>query len=133
MGKVYKFFESELQHSGANAKPKFMYIDVLPEQEGELIYNGEEQYPAWKNLDPLKLLIEGEKSAIDAGKHYITVTPMGNFAWPDNTQTPKQIEYIIDRAVIEKVPTQKGTLTFNNAQQTPEWKPPYALASAFQI
>ena len=33
MGKVYKFAETELQHSGAS--PRFMYIDVLPEQEGE--------------------------------------------------------------------------------------------------
>ena len=121
MGKVYKFFESELQHSGANAKPKFMYIDVLPEQEGELTYNGEEQFPAWKNLDPLKLLVEGEKSAIEAGKHYITVTPMGNFAWPDNTQTPKEIEYTIKRKKLSALPSQKNVLTYNNNQQTPTW------------
>ena len=67
-------------------------IEILPEQEGTLTYTGEEQYPTWQNLDPLKLLVEGEKSAVNAGKHYITVTPMGNFAWIDDTQTPKTIE-----------------------------------------
>ena len=121
MGRKFKFAKTELQYSGQNAKPKYMVIEFLPEQVGTLTYTGEELFPTWKNLDPLKVQIEGEVSATNAGKHYITVTPTGIFAWPDMTQTPKQIEYIIDRAVIDKVPTQKGTLTFNNTQQSPEW------------
>ncbi len=121
MGRKFKFAKTELQYSGQNAKPKYMVIEFLPEQVGTLTYTGEELFPTWKNLDPLKLTIEGEISATNAGKHYITVTPTGIFAWPDMTQTPKQIEYVIDRAVIDAVPTQKGTLTFNNTQQSPQW------------
>lgn len=122
MGRKFKFAKTELQYSGATAKPKYMYVEVLPEQEGELIYNGEEQFPTWKNLDPLKLLIEGEKSAVNAGEHFITVTPMGNFAWPDNTQTPRQIPYLIQRKKISAVPSQNGTLIYNGTPLTPSWK-----------
>jgi len=121
MGRLFKFAKTELQYSGGTAKPKYMYIEVLPEQEGTLTYNGAEQFPTWKNLDPLKLLIEGEKSAVNAGTHYITVTPMGNFAWPDDTQTPKQIPYTINRKPVLIIPTQKNTLTYNKQAQSPTW------------
>lgn len=121
MGKVFKFAESELQHSGTSTKPKYMFIEVLPEQDGTLTYNGEDQYPTWKNLDPLKLIVEGEKSAINAGIHYITVTPFGNFGWPDNSQTPRQIPYEIKRKPIDVQPSLQSSLTFNGLEQTPTW------------
>lgn len=121
MGRIFSFPKTEFQYSGGTAKKKYMYIEVLPEQEGTLTYNGEEQFPTWKNLDPLKLLIEGEKFAVDAGEHFITVTPMGNFAWPDDTQSPKQIPYTIKRKPILVIPTLKNPITYNGEPQTPEW------------
>ncbi len=121
MGRTYKFAKTELQYSGTVIRSKFMYIDILPEQEGELVYDGTEQFPTWKNLDPFKLLIEGERSATEAGIHYITVTPQGNFAWPNNLQTSIRIPYTIKRKKVSVIPSQKNSLTFNNSAQTPEW------------
>jgi len=121
MGRKFKYAKTENQYSGQSAKPKYMIIEFLPEQEGELIYNGEEQFPTWRNLDPLKVLITGERSAVTAGEHSIFVTPTGNFAWSDNTQRTVEVKYIIKRKAITVIPSQKGSLTYNRSAQTPAW------------
>ena len=59
MGRIFKFAETEIQFSGVTAKKKFDVIELLPECIADLTYNGEVQYPTWRNLDPLKMLVTG--------------------------------------------------------------------------
>ena len=121
MGKIFKFPKTNSQIRGTTTKKNYMYIETLPTQSGTLTYNGQEQRPTWLNLDPLKVIIGGTTSAVNADKYYMTVTPTGNFAWTDNTQDTKQIEWVIKRKAVAAVPAQKNTLTYNGQVQSPTW------------
>ena len=123
MGRIFKFAETEIQHSGVTSKKKFDVIELLPEQEGTLTYNGEEQFPTWTNWLGLefKCLISGEKSATEAGIHYITLTPTGNFGWENGTQNPIQIPWEIKRKKVSALPSLKSSLIYNDSPQTPLW------------
>lgn len=44
MGRKFKIAKTENQYSGQSARPRYMIIEFLPEQEGELVYSGEELF-----------------------------------------------------------------------------------------
>lgn len=78
-------------------------ISVYPYQDGELIYNGETQYPTWVNYDPSNLEISNETSGVNAGTYTATFTPKEGYCWPDGSTGPKDFPWTIGKATIGKL------------------------------
>ena len=94
-------------------------IYKVPEQVGILTFNNNIQIPAWDDFDPTKILMTGEVSGINADTYNVQFIPIGNCTWADDTRTPKPQTWKINRAVIYKIPSQSGSLTFNGNPQSP--------------
>ena len=66
------------------------------------------------------MTIGGDRVGTDAGKYTATFPPKSNYQWWDGTTEAKEVQWTIT-SVIVPIPTQKGSLTYNGAAQTPEW------------
>ncbi len=92
----------------------------IPEQSGTLTYNGSAQSPVWSGYDAAKLTLGGTTSGTNAGSYNATFTPGANYQWNDGTTVAKTVAWSIGRASVG-VPSQKGSLTYNGAEQSPVW------------
>ncbi|WP_300416151.1 DUF6273 domain-containing protein [uncultured Oscillibacter sp.] len=92
----------------------------IPEQSGTLTYNGSAQSPVWSGYDAAKLTMGGTTSGTNAGSYNATFTPGANYQWNDGTTAAKTVAWSIGRASVG-VPSQKGSLTYNGAEQSPVW------------
>ena len=95
-------------------------IYKVPEQIEIPTYDGKIKTPTWDDYDPTKLLMIDEVSGINADTYTVHFIPIGNCTWSDDTRSPRPQSWKINRAVIYKVPSQKGSLTFNGYLQSPE-------------
>ena len=95
-------------------------IASLPTQSNVLAANGTPQTPIWDGYDVEKMTIGGDRVGTDAGNYTATFTPKSNYQWWDGTTEAKEVQWTIT-SVIVPIPTQKGSLTYNGAAQTPEW------------
>lgn len=86
----------------------------------DVVYNGNPQSPSWSYYDEDRVTGEGTMSATNAGTYAVTFTPTKNYSWTDGSTGPYTEQWYILRQVVD-VPTQSGTLTFNNANQSPSW------------
>ena len=94
-------------------------IYKVPEQVGTLTFNKTIQTPVWDDYDPTKLLMIGEISGINADIYTVQFIPIGNCTWSDDTRTPRSQTWKINRAVINNLPSQSGSLTYNGKVQSP--------------
>lgn len=94
-------------------------VGFVPFQSGTLEYTGSAQSPEWRQQEG-ETTVSGTTSATDAGTYYATFTPASNYMWSDSTTEPREIPWYIQKAVVA-VPTQSGTLTYNNTDQLPSW------------
>ena len=92
----------------------------IPAQSGSLTYNGSAQSPVWSGYDAAKLTMGGTTSGTNAGSYNATFTPGANYQWNDGTTAAKTGAWSIGRASVG-VPSQKGSLTYNGAEQSPVW------------
>ena len=92
----------------------------IPAQSGSLTYNGADQSPVWNDYDAAKLTMGGTTSGTNAGSYNATFTPGANYQWNDGTTAAKTVAWSIGRASVG-VPSQKGSLTYNGAEQSPVW------------
>lgn len=97
---------------------------VVPSQDGELIYNGEEQSPKWNDYSSNKLDISGDTSGVKAGVYTSVFTPNSNHYWEDGTSTPIEVKWKIKRLQLFP-PNQSGTLVYNESMQSPKWDDNY--------
>lgn len=95
-------------------------IDVVPSQNGELVYNGAAQTVVLNNYSPDIMTLGGTTSATNAGDYEATVTPKDEYQWSDGTKTAKKIKWSIKKATVA-VPIQSGGLTYNGESQSPYW------------
>lgn len=95
-------------------------IAALPTQSNVLAANGTPQTPTWDGYDVTQLTIGGDRFGTDAGNYTATFTPTGNYKWWDGSIEAKEVIWTIT-SVIVPIPTQKGSLTYTGAPQTPEW------------
>lgn len=94
-------------------------VVALPTQSGTLTYTGAAQSPTWSGYSSQELTIGGTTSGTNAGTYYATFTPNDGYVWSDGTQTEKQAAWVIGKALINVLPTQSGTLTYNGTVQQP--------------
>ncbi len=98
---------------------------VVPSQSlteaNSLTYTGSIQSPVWDNYDSSQITMAGETSGVNAGSYDVTVTPNYGYCWTDTTTETKTISWLIDRARIQKIPSQKDTLTYNGSVLMPTW------------
>ena len=97
---------------------------TVPEQDGTLTYDGTEQTPTLdSNYDSTLMALSGTTEGTNAGTYTMTValTDNTNYKWADGTITNKTITWTIGRSVISAVPSQDGSLTYNNTTQTVNW------------
>lgn len=95
-------------------------IPALPTQNGALAADGTPKSPSWDGYDVSQLTIGGDRFGTEAGDYTATFTPKDNYKWWDGTIETKNATWTIT-SVIVPIPTQKGSLTYTGAVQTPEW------------
>lgn len=96
-------------------------IVPIPEQSGVLTYNGQEQTPVWANCNMERCTVSGEVAATEAGTHTVTFSLNSpNDLWSDMTNAPKEIQWVINTAVVQ-LPTTSSALTYTGTAQVPIW------------
>lgn len=95
-------------------------IPSLPVQNNVLAADGSPKSPQWDNYDVSQLTIGGDRFGTAAGDYTATFTPTANYQWWDGSTGAKEVVWTIT-SVIVPIPTQKGSLTYTGAPQTPEW------------
>ncbi len=95
-------------------------VAALPVQNNVLAADVTPKSPSFDHYDVAKLTIGGDRFGTDAGNYTATFTPTSNYKWWDGTTAAKNVTWTIT-SVIVPIPTQKGTLTYNGAAQTPQW------------
>lgn len=96
-------------------------VVAVPSQSGTLIYNGKNQSPTWKNYDSSKITIGGTTQALAAGTYTTTFTPKENYCWSNNNTATRSVKWVIYKEALT-VPSQSGTLTYNETNQSPTWE-----------
>lgn len=105
-------------------------ISVIPSQSGTLTYNKTKQKPSCNNLalEMMDITYGADKTSAedfqgetDAGIYKAYVKPKEDYTWGDKSKDEKEITWTIQRATIAAVPSQSGTLTYNESQQSPTW------------
>ena len=87
-------------------------------------YTGSEQTYLPANWESIKAYVEIKgNTRTNAGSQTVTVSLKDaiNNTWSDDTTQAKTFTFTIGRAKTAVLPTQKGTLTYNNTVQSPEW------------
>ncbi|NBH80998.1 hypothetical protein D3Z52_23305, partial [Clostridiaceae bacterium] len=95
-------------------------IASLPVQSNNLVADGTSKSPIWEGYEAGQLTIGGDTSATEPGNHTATFTPTANYQWWDGTTETKSVTWTII-SIIVPIPTQKDSLTYNGAVQTPQW------------
>lgn len=108
---------------GSGGGSSIRFPVTIPSQSGTITYNGSVQSPSWNNFDTALMDIGGDTSGTDAGDYTATFTIKDpkKYAWEDGSRGSKNIKWNIGRAVITAVPSQSGTLTYNEEEQSPVW------------
>lgn len=95
-------------------------IPALPKQVNAPAADGTPKTPSWDGYDPTKMTIGGDRTGTEPGDYTATFTPASNYKWWDGSIGAKNAVWTIV-SVLVPIPTQKGTLTYNGANQTPSW------------
>lgn len=95
-------------------------IQSLPVQSSILTYNGQKQEPEWSGYNPEVMEIEGYEARTEAGSYEVTFTPKEDYRWWDGETGGKTAYWTIARQPVS-TPSQSNTLTYNGAEQQPEW------------
>ena len=95
-------------------------IAALPAQSNVLAADGTPKSPTWDGYIVGQLTIGGDRFGTDAGDYTAEFTPTDNYQWWDGTTGMKTATWTIT-SVIVPIPTQKGSLTYTGAAQTPQW------------
>lgn len=94
----------------------------IPRQNGTLTYNGSSQSPVWLNYDKNILDINGSTSGTDADVYFATFTIKDNdkYVWEDGTSESKYIKWVISKAIVTQIPTNKTVYYTGNYIQVHE-------------
>lgn len=95
-------------------------IASLPVQSNNLVADGTSKSPIWEGYEAGQLTIGGDTSATEPGDYTATFTPTANYQWWDGTTETKSVTWTII-SIIVPIPTQKDSLIYTGAVQTPEW------------
>lgn len=95
-------------------------IAALPTQSNVLAADGTPKSPTWDGYVVGQLTIGGDRFGTNAGDYTAEFTPTDNYKWWDGTTETKNAVWTIT-SVIVPIPTQKGSLTYTGAAQTPQW------------
>ena len=95
-------------------------IPALPTQNNALAADGTPKSPTWDGYVVGQLTISGDRFGTEAGDYTAEFTPTDNYQWWDGTTDMKTATWTIS-SVIVPIPTQKGSLTYTGAAQTPQW------------
>ena len=95
-------------------------IASLPVQSNNLVADGTSKSPIWEGYEAGQLTIGGDTSATEPGDYTATFTPTANYQWWDGTTETKSVTWTII-SIIVPIPTQKDSLIYTGAVQTPQW------------
>lgn len=95
-------------------------ITTAPSVTGKLTYTGAEQAPAWQNFNQ-EQLTKTETAQTDAGNYSTAFAPTRNYQWPGGDTSARTVQWSIERATVESVPEQDGSLTYTGSAQSPAW------------
>lgn len=101
-------------------KPDFNEL-IIPSQVNDLIYDGETKSPEWDSYTSKKMDISGSVLETNAGNYKVTFTPKKGYIWADGSNDSKTVQWIINRATIESIPSQNNSLTYTGSTLYPTW------------
>lgn len=99
------------------------------------VYNGQVQTPLSDELlNSEKYVISGDPTAREAGTYTFTVTPNDGYAWDDETRTPKEFTWSIQRinpafGYIKEIGNEV-VVVFTNHTAVSSWTVPYNIYNA---
>lgn len=96
-------------------------IATLPYQNGMCYYTGSVQAPSWNSYNSNALTIGGQTQGTNVNVYTATFTPKVNYQWWDGSTSAKTVSWSIERASISVLPSQNGTLTYNQNTLSPTW------------
>lgn len=96
-------------------------IEKIPSQSNTLTYNSDLQQPTWADYNLDELSIGGALNGVNAGSYEVEFTPKYGYCWDDTTTTARTVSWLINRAKIETIPSQKEVPTYNSSVIIPEW------------
>lgn len=96
-------------------------IATLPYQNGICYYTGSAQAPSWNSYNSNALTIGGQTQGTNVNVYTATFTPKVNYQWWDGSTSAKTVSWSIERASISVLPSQNGTLTYNQNLLQPTW------------
>lgn len=98
----YNYLNKAVNDAQKGVNKIYAHIDSLvfrvPDQSGNLTYNGGILSPQWNGYDPEKLEIGGQTSGIDAGVYTVTFTPKSGYRWSDGGADARSAQWSISKA-----------------------------------
>ena len=92
---------------------------TVPSQSGTLTYDGTVQSPTWANYDSTQITISGDVDGTNAGTYTATFTPKTGYKWSDDTDTAKNVDWVIGKAVLTPPAVTDTSKTYNTSVQSP--------------
>lgn len=93
----------------------------VPTQKDMPSYDGSAKSPVWNGYDSVKMTLDGETSGVNAKDNYsVTFTLNYGYVFPNGTGTAA-VQWKIDRAVIDAVPTQIDVPAADGTPKNPSW------------
>ncbi len=96
---------------------------TIPTQTNIPTYDGSPKTPEWENFDETNSSVQVTEQT-DAGE-YDAVFTLINGIWSDRSTGKKTIKWKIDRAVLDEVPKQDGSLVYDGNPKIPTWNEKY--------
>lgn len=115
------------QWSGGSTSAKSVTWEIkaisvtVPSVSGTITYDGNTKKPIWVNFDKEHTDISGDESGIVAKTYTATFTLHANCVWTTGGNSPKNIQWTIEKAVVASVPKQSTTLYYTGYEIVPTW------------
>lgn len=92
---------------------------TVPSQSGTLTYDGTVKTPTWANYDSTQITIGGDEDGTNAGTYTATFTPKTGYKWSDDTDTAKNVDWVIGKATLSAPAVTDTSLTYDGTAQGP--------------
>ena len=112
-----------LNTSYSNITVMKISVPIPKRTSGTLTFNGTSQSHTWDYNATLVRLVSGN-SGVNAGTYYaeFQLIDTEKYMWEDKAQANKQLEWVIEMAVISAIQSQSGSLKYTGNVKSATWQ-----------